>query len=113
MAVDAGQVVTSNSEVRDIRVIDRGREDGYRFEPRNFANIVYQYSVSGQTLTNNRVSIDDDRGDFGIAETIARYPVGMDVTSTTIRGIRATRCWSARPRRAGGGASQREWRSRY
>jgi len=75
-----GRVVTSNSEVRDIRVIDRGREDGYRFEPRNFANIVYQYSVSGQTLTNNRVSIDDDRGDFGIAETIARYPVGMDVT---------------------------------
>ena len=75
-----GRVVVSNSEVRDVRVIDRGREDGYRFEPRNFANIVYEYSVSGQTLTNNRVSIDDDRGNFGIAETIARYPVGMDVT---------------------------------
>src|SRR6202042_2651255 len=75
-----GRVVVSNSEVRDVRVIDRGREDGYRFEPRNFANIVYEYSVSGESLTNNRVSIDDDRGDFGIAETIARYPVGAAVT---------------------------------
>ena len=75
-----GRVVTSSSQVRDIRVIDRSRADGYRLEPRNFANIVYQYTVSGETLTNNRVSIDDDRGDFGIAETIARYPLGAAVT---------------------------------
>jgi hypothetical protein len=61
-------------------VLDDSREDGYRFEPRNFANIVYQYSVSGQTLTNNRVSIGEDRGNFGVAETIARYPVGAAVT---------------------------------
>jgi hypothetical protein len=61
-------------------VLDDSREDGYRFEPRNFANIVYQYSVSGQTLTNNRVSIGEDRGNFGVAETIARYPVGTAVT---------------------------------
>jgi hypothetical protein len=75
-----GKVVVSNSQVREIRVIDRNREDGFRLEPRNFANIVYEYSVSGQALSNNRVSIDDDRGDFGIAETIARYPVGAAVT---------------------------------
>jgi hypothetical protein len=75
-----GKVITSDSQVRDLRVIDRSREDGYRFEPRNFANIVYAYSVNGEALTSNRVSIDDDRGDFGIAETIARYPVGTDVT---------------------------------
>jgi hypothetical protein len=75
-----GKVVISNSQVRQIRVIDRDREDGFRFEPRNFANIVYEYSVSGQTLSNNRVSIDEDRGDFGVAETIARYPVGTLVT---------------------------------
>jgi Protein of unknown function (DUF3592) len=75
-----GKVVISNSEVRDVRMLDDQREDGYRFEPRNFANIVYQYSVSGQTLSNNRVSIADDRGNFGVAETIARYPVGAAVT---------------------------------
>ncbi len=75
-----GKVVVSNSQVREIRVIDRNREDGFRLEPRNFANIVYEYSVSGELLSNDRVSIDDDRGDFGIAETIARYPVGAAVT---------------------------------
>jgi hypothetical protein len=74
-----GKVVISNSEVRDVRVIDASREDGFRIEKRNFANIVYEYSVGGETLSNNRVSIDEDRGNFGIAETIARYPVGRDV----------------------------------
>jgi hypothetical protein len=75
-----GKVTVSNSQVRDVRVLDDQREDGFRLEPRNFANIVYEYSVSGQTLSNNRVSIADDRGNFGVAETIARYPVGADVT---------------------------------
>ena len=53
---------------------------GFRIEPRNFANIVYEYTVSGQKLTNNRVSIGEDRGNFEVAETIARYPVGTAVT---------------------------------
>ena len=75
-----GRVVISNSEVREVRVMDNEREDGFRLEPRNFANIVYEYSVSGEVLRNNRVSIGEDRGDFGVAETIARYPVGTIVT---------------------------------
>jgi hypothetical protein len=75
-----GRVVVSGSELREVGILDEDREDGFRLERRNFANIVYEYSVSGQTLTNNRVSIDDDRGNFGIAETIARYPVGKAVT---------------------------------
>lgn len=75
-----GKVVTSNSEVREIRVIDDEREDRHRLEQRNFANIVYEYSVRGQRLTCNRVSIGEDRGNFEVAETIARYPVGKDVT---------------------------------
>jgi hypothetical protein len=75
-----GRVVVSNSELRDVRVLDDKREDGFHLEPRNFANIVYEYSVSGQTLSNNRVSIAEDGGNFGVAETIARYPVGTEVT---------------------------------
>jgi hypothetical protein len=75
-----GKVVISDSQVREVRVLDDQREDGFRLERRNFANIVYEYSVSGQILTNNRVSIGEDRGNFGIAETIARYPVGTAVT---------------------------------
>jgi hypothetical protein len=75
-----GKVVISDSEVRDVRVLDDSREDNYRIERRNFADIVYQYSVAGKQLRNNRVGIGEDRGNFEVAETIAKYPVGMDVT---------------------------------
>src|SRR3981189_3558803 len=74
-----GKVVASNSELRDVRVLDDSRENGYSFEQRNFANIVYEYSVSGQKLSNNRVSIGEDRGNFQVAGTIAKYPAGSIV----------------------------------
>lgn len=75
-----GKVVIAKSEVRKVKVIDSGRAAGHRFEERNFANIAYEYSVAGQTYRNNRVSIGEDLGNFQVAETIARYPVGMLVT---------------------------------
>lgn len=76
----AGKVVVSEAEVRETRVIDSDRESGYRTEQRNYANIVYEYSVAGQKLRNNRVSIGEDRGNSGVAETVAKYPVGAVVT---------------------------------
>ena len=76
----AGKVVVSGSEVRDVRVMDSEREGGFRTEQRNFANIVYEYLVAGKKLRNNRVSIGEDLGNFGVAETIAKYPVGAVVT---------------------------------
>jgi hypothetical protein len=75
-----GKVVVSKAEVRETRVIDSDREDGYRNEQRNYANVTYEYSVAGQKLRNNRVSIGEDRGNFQVAETIAKYPVGAVVT---------------------------------
>jgi hypothetical protein len=74
-----GKVVISNSELREVKVLDSERESGHRFEQRNFANIVYEYSVSGQKLSNNRVSIGEDRGNFQVAGTIAKYPAGSIV----------------------------------
>jgi len=71
--------VVSEAEVSETRVIDSDREDGYRNEQRNYANIIYEYSVAGAKLRNNRVSIGEDRGNFEIAETIAKYPVGTIV----------------------------------
>src|SRR5439155_8215566 len=76
----AGKVVVSKTEVRKVEVIDSDREEGRRFEERNFADIVYEYSVAGRKLRNNRVSIGEDRGNFEVAETIAKYPVGTIVT---------------------------------
>ncbi|MDI1267277.1 MAG: DUF3592 domain-containing protein [bacterium] len=75
-----GKVVVSNSEVRDVKVIDSERAEGFRMEQRNFANIVYEYSVAGRKLRCNRVSIGEDRGNFEVAETIAKYPSGAVVT---------------------------------
>jgi hypothetical protein len=75
-----GKVVVSASELRDVKVLDSEREGGRKLEQRNFANIVYEYSVSGQKLRNNRVSIGEDLGNFQVAETIAKYPVGTAVT---------------------------------
>jgi hypothetical protein len=61
-------------------VIDSDREAGHRFEERNFANVTYEYSVAGRKLRCNRVSIGEDLGNFEVAETIAKYPVGAAVT---------------------------------
>ena len=61
-------------------MIDSDRAEGHRFEERNFADIVYEYSVAGRKLRNNRVSIGEDLGNFQVAETIAKYPVGAVVT---------------------------------
>ncbi len=76
----AGKVVVSKAEVRKVKVIDGDRQAGHRFEERNFADIVYEYSVAGRKLRNNRVSIGEDLGNFEVAETIAKYPVGTVVT---------------------------------
>ena len=76
----AGKVVVSKAEIRQVKVIDSDRAEGHRFEERNFAEIVYEYSVAGRKLRNNRVSIGEDLGNFEVAETIAKYPVGAVVT---------------------------------
>lgn len=75
-----GKVVVSKSETRQVKVIDSDREAGHRFEERNFANVTYQYAVAGQAYRCNRVTIGEDRGNFEVAETLARYPVGKLVT---------------------------------
>jgi hypothetical protein len=75
-----GRVVVSAPQVRKVKIIDSGRESGHRFEERNFANIVYEYEIAGQNYRNNRVTIGEDRGNFEVSETIARYPVGKAVT---------------------------------
>jgi hypothetical protein len=76
----AGKVVVSKTELRKTKVIDSDRAEGHRFEERNFASIIYEYSVAGRKLRNNRVSIGEDLGNFQVAETIAKYPVGAIVT---------------------------------
>src|SRR5262245_35349894 len=75
-----GKVVVSTSQARKVETFDDEREGGKAEEVRNFAHVVYEYTVSGQIFRNDRVSIGEDLGNFEVAETIARYPVGKVVT---------------------------------
>lgn len=75
----AGKVVTSVAELREVRVSDDQREDSYRMESRNFANVTYEYSVNGRKLSCNRISIGEDLGNFQVAEKLAKYPAGSIV----------------------------------
>jgi hypothetical protein len=75
-----GKIVMSVAEVREVRVSDDEREDGYRMESRNFANVTYEYSVGGRKLSCNRISIGEDLGNFQVAEKLAKYPAGSIVT---------------------------------
>ena len=76
----SGKVVSSVAEVRDVRVSDDDREDGYRLEQHNFANVVYEYSMDGRKVSCNRISIGEDPGDFQVAARLAKYPAGSVVT---------------------------------
>lgn len=75
-----GKVVTSVAEVREVRVSDSDREEGYRLEKRNFANVTYEYAIGGRKLRCNRISIGEDLGNFEVAEKLAKYPSGSIVT---------------------------------
>ena len=72
-----GRVVVSKSEMREVK---SGGVDSNDTEARNFAKVVYEYKVATHTYRCERVSIGEDLGNFEVAETLAKYPVGKDVT---------------------------------
>lgn len=75
-----GKVVVSKSEVRKVKTFDDNAASGRGEEERNFAKIIYEYTVDDEKLRGSRVSIGEDLGNFEVAETIAKYPVGTVVT---------------------------------
>ncbi|MCZ7659261.1 MAG: DUF3592 domain-containing protein [Xanthobacteraceae bacterium] len=72
-----GRVVVSKAQAREV---DAGGPSSSDTETRNFAKIVYEYSLGGRVYRGDRVSIGEDTGNFQVAETLARYPVGTVVT---------------------------------
>lgn len=72
-----GRVVVSTSEAREV---SRGDASSNDTELRTFAKIEYEYTIAGRAYRGSRVSIGEDLGNFEVAETIARYPVGRPVT---------------------------------
>jgi hypothetical protein len=72
-----GRVVISQPEERDVKSNDSDSDDT---EVRNFAKVVYEYKIATTTYRCDRVSIGENNGNFEVAETLARYPVGKAVT---------------------------------
>jgi hypothetical protein len=71
-----GRVVQSTTEARDVRTGANSTDT----ERRNFAKVVYAYTVAGKERRCDRVTIGENMGDFEVAETLQRYPVGRKVT---------------------------------
>src|SRR5262245_12563145 len=72
-----GRIVVSTSAAC---AVSRGDADSNDTQLRNFAGIEYEYAVAQRTYRGTRVSIGENMGNFEVAETIARYPVGKAVT---------------------------------
>src|SRR6185312_9853983 len=72
-----GRIVVSTSESREV---SRGDASSNDTELRNFAQIEYEYTIANRKYRGSRVSIGENMGNFEVAETIARYPVGKAVT---------------------------------
>ena len=76
----AGKVVVSKAEVRKVKVIDSDRAGGASLRGAQLRRHRLRIFGRGRKLRNNRVSIGEDLGNFEVAETIAKYPVGAVVT---------------------------------
>ena len=76
-----GKVVSAKAVSRRVRTAETriGAESGGDLNIRNFPEIVYEYHVGAKRYTGNRVTIGEDLGDYGVEETLKRYPVGTEV----------------------------------
>ena len=72
-----GRVVVFMSEKRNV---DSVGADATETEVRNFARVVYEYKIATRTYRCDRVSIGENLGNFEVAETLAKYPLGKEVT---------------------------------
>lgn len=72
-----GRIVVSTPEARPVSSGGPRSDDT---ELRNLAKVVFEYKVATRTCRGDRVSISEDLGNDEVAETLARYPVGRDVT---------------------------------
>ena len=72
-----GRIVASGTAGREV---SRGAADSSDTEVRTFALIEYEYTVANRKYRGSRVGIGENMGNFEVAETIARYPVGKQVT---------------------------------
>lgn len=75
-----GKVVSSRVEAREVTSSGIGSESSTSTEIRNFPAITYEYKVGGKTFQSSHYSVQENLGNFEVAETLERFPRGAAVT---------------------------------
>jgi hypothetical protein len=84
-----GRIVSSKPVAREVRSKDFSSSGSDRhtdfvteekIETRNFAEISYTFPAAANTYRGSRIGLGADPGNFGVAETLKRYPEGNAVT---------------------------------
>lgn len=75
-----GRVISSRVEAREVRSSGVGSDSSDTTEMRNFPAITFEYKVGGKKFQSSRYSVQENLGNFEVAETLARFPRGADVT---------------------------------
>lgn len=75
-----GKVISSRVEARKVRVSGVGVDSNDATEIRNFPSITFEYKAGGKTFRGSRYSVKENLGNFEVAETLAQFPCGADVT---------------------------------
>ena len=75
-----GKIISSRSEARKVRVSGVGVDSNDATEIRNFPAITFEYKVGKKTFRGSRYSVKENLGNFEVAETLAQFPTGAEVT---------------------------------
>jgi hypothetical protein len=75
-----GKIISSRVEAREVRSSGAGSQSSDATEIRNFPAITFEYKVAGKTFRSSHYSVQENVGNFAVAETLAQFPKGADVT---------------------------------
>lgn len=75
-----GKVISSRVEAREVRSSGVGSDSTDSTEMRNFPAITFEYKVGGKKFQSSRYSVQENLGNFEVAETLERFPRGGEVT---------------------------------
>ncbi|WP_246675144.1 DUF3592 domain-containing protein [Mesorhizobium sp. B2-3-4] len=75
-----GKIISSRAEARKVKMSGVGPETSDATEVRNFPAITFEYKVGGKRFRGSRYSVKENLGNFEVAETLAQFPTGAEVT---------------------------------
>jgi hypothetical protein len=76
-----GRIIASRVEKREVASSGTGSRRSTATEIRNFPAITYEYKVGTRTFRSSHYSVQENVGNFQVAETLARFPKGAKVTA--------------------------------